>query len=185
VLDINLPKTYQEVKNDIKRLLDPGLKHHNYKTDDLNKVILALVMHYYQILLSITYTEEIGEEELLKIDKIRKSYNEIHKVFYNQDIKKLTTLERVVREKDDVIQDQVQQIQAKDDVIQDQVQQIQAKDDVIQDQVQQAEDDVIQDQVQQIQAKDTHIRNIESELNLIKGSKVWRLAELFRKVIYK
>ena len=43
----------------------------------------------------------------------------------------------------------------------------------------------VQEQEQQIHAKDVHIYNIESELNLIKGSKVWRLAELFRKVIYR
>ena len=36
----------------------------------------------------------------------------------------------------------------------------------------------------QIQAKDTHIYNIESELKLIKQSKVWRIAEVFRRLFY-
>jgi uncharacterized protein (DUF3084 family) len=58
---------------------------------------------------------------------------------------------------------------------------------VIQDQARQmqAKDDVIQDQARQMQAKDTHIRNLEYELNLLKGSRAWRLAEFFRKVIYR
>ena len=43
---------------------------------------------------------------------------------------------------------------------------------------------LIQQQFQQIQAKDMHIQNIESELNLIKGSKVWRTREFFRRLFY-
>ena len=35
-----------------------------------------------------------------------------------------------------------------------------------------------------IEEKNTHIRNIESELNRIKQSNVWRLAEIFRRIFY-
>ncbi len=37
-------------------------------------------------------------------------------------------------------------------------------------------------QAEKIRDKDTHIRNLEYELNLIKGSRVWRLSQFFQKV---
>lgn len=86
---------------------------------------------------------------------------------------KLSELEQAVRNYEVMAQEQEQQIHAKDAAIQEQEQQIQAK------------DAVIQEQEQQIQAKDTHIHNIESELNMIKQSKVWRIAEFFRRLIYQ
>jgi 2-polyprenyl-3-methyl-5-hydroxy-6-metoxy-1,4-benzoquinol methylase len=45
-------------------------------------------------------------------------------------------------------------------------------------------DHLVEEQARQIEAKDAHIQDIESELNLIKGSKAWRMAELFRKLVY-
>ncbi len=102
-------------------------------------------------------------------------------------------LRKEFQAKDSVIQEQSQQIQAKDGVIQEQVhqiqeqaQQIQAKDGVIQEQAQQiqAKDGVIQEQAQENLTKNTHIHNIESELSLIKQSRVWRIAEFFRRFFY-
>ena len=48
----------------------------------------------------------------------------------------------------------------------------------------QAKDSALEDQSRQIQAKDTHIHNIESELNLMKQSRVWRIAKFFRRLFY-
>ena len=48
-----------------------------------------------------------------------------------------------------------------------------------------ARDDVIKGQAEEIRAKDTHIYNLEYKLDLIKGSRVWRLAEFFQKVFYR
>ena len=119
-----------------------------------------------------------------------------------------------IEAKDSVIQEQAQHIQAKDAHIgslieqtEKQKKQLQAKDThignlgeqigqlerevkdkdgMIQEQTQelQAKDSLVQEQAKQIQGKDAHIHNIESELNLIKGSKVWRAAEFFRRLFY-
>ena len=111
------------------------------------------------ILLKLTRKNSTNDEELLEIDKIRKEFDGIQNLFYNQEIKALAGLEGVVRQKDSLLQDQAQQIHAKDSAL--------------------------EEQARQIHAKDVHICDIESELNLIKDSKAWRLAELFRKVIYR
>jgi len=59
-----------------------------------------------------------------------------------------------------------------EELLQEQAQEIRAK------------DRLIQEKSQQIKTKDEHIRIIESELNLIKQSKGWRIAEVFRRLFY-
>jgi len=91
-----------------------------------------------------------------------------------------------IESKNLTIQNQIQQIESKNLTIQNQIQQIESKNLMIQGHIQRIEslDRTIQIQKQQIQAKETHIHYIDTELNLIKQSKVWRFAEFSRKLIY-
>jgi glycosyltransferase involved in cell wall biosynthesis len=95
-------------------------------------------------------------------------------------------LEQIIRTKEGVLQEQAAQLEAKEGVIREQATQLEAKEGVIREQATQieAKDDVIQEQTQEILNKNTHIHIIESELNLIKQSKVWRISEVFRRLFY-
>ncbi len=87
-LGINFPKTWQEAKNDIEEFLEPSLKHYNHENHASSKDILPLVTGCYQLFSELSYAERTGENKLVKIDRIRKNYNEVYRLFYNQDFQR-------------------------------------------------------------------------------------------------
>jgi hypothetical protein len=89
-LGINFPKTWQEAKNDIEEFLEPSLKHYNHENHASSKDILPLVTGCYQLFFELCYAERTGENKLVKIDRIRKNYNEVYRLFYNQDLQRDT-----------------------------------------------------------------------------------------------
>jgi len=109
-------------------------------------------------------------------------------------------LEGIIKDQDTHIGNLDAQVQDKERHIHNIEKHIQAKDTHIGNLVEQidqlkkelqAKDGVIQEQAQHIEAKDAHIknkdvhiRNIESELSLMRRSRVWRLAEFFRRLFY-
>jgi len=100
--------------------------------------------------------------------------------------RKMAVQARQIDAKENIIEEQARQIDAKENIIEEQARQIDAKENIIEDQARQidAKENIIEEQARQIDAKDTHIHNIESELNMIKQSKVWRIAEFFRRLVY-
>lgn len=87
-LGINFPKTWLEAKNDIEEFLEPSLKHYNHENHASSKDILPLVTGCYQLFSELSYAERTGENKLMKIDRIRKNYNEVYRLFYNQDFQR-------------------------------------------------------------------------------------------------
>ena len=87
-LGINFPKTWHEAKNDIEEFLEPSLKHYNHENHASSKDILPLVTGCYQLFSELCYAERTGENKLVKIDRIRKNYNEVYRLFYNQDFQR-------------------------------------------------------------------------------------------------
>ena len=125
-------------------------------------------LFYYRIVDGSMVRSKTKEQ---KIEMFTKIFNK-HEDLYKNNIQIWIAKIIDINTKDKHIENLEVRIGENNRLIQEQAHQIQAK------------DSVIEEQAHQIQAKDSHINNIESELDLIKGSLAWRLAELFRKTVY-
>lgn len=78
-LNIEFPKDYQNVEEDIARFLDHSLKHHTQEPDSM-QMISEEIFNYYQML-SLLADERAGKNCLLDIDKIRNRHYSLNKLF--------------------------------------------------------------------------------------------------------
>jgi glycosyltransferase involved in cell wall biosynthesis len=169
ILDIDLPKSYEDVQSAIENFLEPSLKHHNIETHGVREVLLKPVFEFYSLLIDLANKEKISEDQLVVIENIREDFFRAYDYFYNEDVRKqrdalILILETAVRERDTYIGNLVARIGS----LEEKLSQSNA---------------TIREQVQQIQAKGLDFDKL-SELSLIKGSKVWRAAEFFRRLFY-
>lgn len=86
ILGLTFPKDYNEVKDSIEQFLEPSLKHHTFKMDEINEDLLEPIVKYHRLLLNLTDKERISNVDLLEIDSAREKFLKIHRLFYHQDI---------------------------------------------------------------------------------------------------
>jgi len=86
-LNIDLPKTYQQIKNGSEEFLDVKIKHYNIKDARSSREMLPLIWQYYVRLIDLVKDGNIDDNVSLAIDEIRNDYKILNSTFYNQDIR--------------------------------------------------------------------------------------------------
>jgi hypothetical protein len=106
-LNIKFPKSYEDVKEEVSRFLDPGLKHHNQDAAPMDEIWSKDIFSYYKVLSDLVGKEAVGDDELALIDSIRdRFFDPRNKIFSNQDvIEMLTERDRAIMERDRAIAD--------------------------------------------------------------------------------
>ncbi|MCG2721290.1 MAG: glycosyltransferase, partial [Thermodesulfovibrionales bacterium] len=174
------PIAFKKAAPQIEAFLSSSLRHNEINDDILieDQNLSKWISHAY---LAAKKAVEGDDGHLIKImDAIGAALREVETLYEPAitDLKDkhqsaIVQLHQLEAERDEVIGGLRTQLGERDEHIQEQARQIEHQ------------NGVIQEQTQEILTKNTHICNIESQLNLIKGSKVWRIAEFFRRLVYQ
>jgi len=189
-LDIIFPKSWPNVHLEIEKFLDRNLKHHNVKRGHCGNGFFKMADNLYHLLLKLRSQREDVDQVLTSIDMIRKEFDDAYTLFYNDDVYNNAVLEDEIRQKNRQINSQkwiISQNEIWARKLQKQLQEAGSAKTELTAKIKQQED--FTKQIQLEQAKDRNRYNAEidrmnKELNLIKGSRVWRTAESVRRLIY-
>ncbi len=102
--DINYPRKWQDARRDIEAFLDPGLKHHNCIGDNVVITCPGFISRYYNLLSDLSGTDRLDDKINIDIEDIRIEFNEAHRMFYNEEIRKLNDLSYMAKDQTDKIQ---------------------------------------------------------------------------------
>ena len=196
-LNTTFPKSWLNVGQEVEQFLDRGLKHHNVKENFYDNRFFKIADNLYNLLLKLRLQGEDVDQVCTSIDLIGKEFEHAYRFFYNDDIRSHAALEDEIRKKNRQINSQagvIRQDKIWAGKLQNKIQAAESAKTELNKKIKQQEDYVRQ--IQQVQLEDrkhfkyeigqlnTSIDSMNSELNLIKGSKVWRVAELFRRLVY-
>jgi len=189
-LDTTFPKSWSNVHQEIKEFLDRNLKHHNVKRGRYGNKLFEMADNLYNLMLKLTPQREGVNQVVTSIDMIKKEFDDAYTLFYNDDVYNNAVLEDEIRQKNRQINSQ-KWIISQDEIwarkLQKQLQEAESAKTELTAKIKQQQD--FTKQIQLEQAKDRNRFNAEidrmnKELNLIKGSKVWRTAESVRRLLY-
>ena len=159
-LNIDFPINYKDVSFEIKQFLEPKLKHHNISLVNIDQQLIDMISDCFSLLIKLK--EKQNNDVLLQFDSVKREFNKLCDLFYNNDIiNQRKSLEQSITGKDQHIAQLEQAISTKDQHIVNLGQSITGKDQHIA-QLEQA-----------ISTKDQHIATLTNDINMHKDKAIY------------